>query len=390
MLPIPYRAKNPPDHFPFVTIGLIVANCVIFLLTMDESQEIRREVVENFALSHDTFSLMRLFTAMFLHAGWLHLLGNMLFLWVFGASVEGRLRPAKFLAVYLIAGITGSLLQDWTWGILHPEGFGLGASGAIMGLAGAYLYIFPYSAICVAWWIFVYIRAMQWQARWVVMLYVGFDVLTALLTKNGDGVGHLAHIGGAGMGFLLVALLRTRRDSEEVSVVQATRAEVKDYSLLDVRELETLLQQPTEDMELVMAYCERAAMEYGSGRIIRCLEYLNYYSRQLIEKADPGRLALVVLHIPPATGGLPLVFYLRLASRLEAITSNDYAARLYRRVYELAPTAPDSETALFRLAQLMERAFQNKAYAQATYAEMLRLFPNGEMALQARRALQQR
>ena len=116
---------------------------------------------------------------------------------------------------------------------------------------------------------------------------------------------------------------------------------------------------------------------------------LNRYSRELIEKADPNRLAFVALTFPPTAGALSLVFYLRLASRLEKIAANDLACQVYRRIYDLAPSAPDTEIALFRMGQIMEHSLHNRAYAQQVYAEMLRLFPNGEMVHQARRALQQ-
>ncbi len=393
MVPIPYRAKNPPEHFPYVTIGLIVANILIFLLTSQNFLSISPDAVRDFAVTHNNLSLWRLLTAMFLHGNWEHIGGNMLFLWVFGASVEGRLRPFKFLCVYLLAGLSGGLLEDLLWGSMSPDAPSLGASGAIMGIAGAYLYMFTYSAISVFYILplgfFLRVGTAQWQARWVVLLYVGMDVLFAFLFKGGDGVGHLAHIGGLVTGLSLVALMRTKRDTIAVSEVQAVRAEVKDYTLLSPAELETLLQQPTEDNELVLAYLEKTVGTYGSERTSYCLSLLNYYGQRLVTAASPERLAYIVLRIPMEAGGLPPVFYLRVASRLEAIHSNDLASQCYRRIYDLAPNAPETEVALFRLGQLMQNIFQNHAHAQAIYAEMLRLFPDGQMAIRGRQALQQ-
>src|SRR5579884_3833441 len=375
---LPYRAKNPPDHFPFVTIGLIALNTLIFALTSQYFLIIQRPVVANYAVSHENLTLWRLITAMFLHAHLLHLAGNMLFLWIFGASVEGRVRPIPYLAIYFVAGLTGGILQDLIWGAAHPNVPSLGASGAIMGVAGAYLYLFPYSTICVFWRLTVfYGGVVEWQARYVVFLF-----------GSKDGVGHLAHLGGFATGFLYAFLLRSRRDSVDVSNIQAVRAEMKDYALLSLTELETLLQTPTEDMHLVLAYCEKAAL-FTSGRTEHCLAVLNHYGQTLIERADLNRLAQILLQLPVTVGGMPPVFYLRLASRLEQIASNELACQIYRRVYDLYPTAPDTEMALFRLGQLMERVYANHPYAHAIYAEMLRLFPNGQMALQARRALQQ-
>src|SRR5258708_37049548 len=131
-----FRAKNPPEHFPFVTVGLIVANTLVFALTSHYCLFIRHEIVEDFAVSHNTLSLFRLITAMFLHHDLLHLAGNMLFLWIFGASSEGRMRPWFLLPSYLIAGLAGGMLHELFMGHLHPAQLSLEASGAVMGVAG--------------------------------------------------------------------------------------------------------------------------------------------------------------------------------------------------------------------------------------------------------------
>ncbi|HZP82504.1 MAG TPA: rhomboid family intramembrane serine protease [Chthonomonadaceae bacterium] len=387
---LPYRAKNPPEHPPVCTIALIALNTLIFALTSEYFLFIRRSVVESYAVSHETLSLWRLITAMFLHGSMIHLAGNMLFLWIFGASVEGRLRPLPYLAMYMVSGLTGGILSDLFWGAGEPSKFSLGASGAIMGVAGSYLYMFPYSTICVFWRLTFFVRGVaDWQARWVVLLYVGLDILFAFLFRGGDGVGHFAHLGGFGAGFLYTFLLRAKRDTEDVSNVQAVLAETKDHTLLSLNELETLTQRPNVDTGIVLAYLEKASLQTG-GRADSCYAVLQQHSQALMEKADPNRLAYVLLSLPPTANGPPAAYYLRLAGRLEQIGSHDLAARLYRRIYEIAPSGPDTEVALFRLGQLMERVFSNRSYAQAAYQEMLRLFPEGQMARQARQAMQQR
>jgi membrane associated rhomboid family serine protease len=389
---LPYRAKNPPEHFPYATVALIAINTLKFVVTSDSLLTIREDVVDKFAVSHDTLSLFRMVSAMFLHGSILHLAGNMLFLWIFGASTEGRLRPLKFVALYLLSGLAGDLLHDLAVGFSHPSQFSLGASGAIMGVAGMYLYMFPYSMICVLYrrWYGWGFGVAEWHARWVVAVYIGIDLLEGFLTKSlgvSDGVGHFAHLGGFGVGLLGAWALRARRDSEEVSTVQATRAEMKDFSLLSYRDLETLVQQPTEDMNLILAYCERALTDHTHANPQRCVEVLNQHIKALMEKADVQRLVWILLTIHPHYGGVHPLYYLRLASRLEAQYSNDYASRLYHRVYELNPNAPDTESALFRLARLNETAFNNRQQAYNIYCEMLRRFPNGSMALDVRQTL---
>jgi membrane associated rhomboid family serine protease len=392
---LPYRAKNPPEHFPYVTVALIAINTLIFAITSENFWVVREDIVDRFAVSHETLSLFRLISAMFLHGSLLHLAGNMLFLWIFGASTEGRLRPVKFTALYLLAGLAGGLLHDLVVGFSRPEQFALGASGAIMGVAGMYLYMFPYSMICVLHRRYIFLgwgfAVSEWHARWVVAIYVGLDLLEGFLFKSmnmSDGVGHFAHLGGFAFGVLGVWVLRARRDSEQVSTVQATRAETKDYTLLSYRDLATLMEHPTEDLNLVQAFCEKALSSPSGVHPQECVTAMRQHIKPLMEKGDIQRLAWILLALPISAGGVPPVYYLRIASRLEAQYSNDYAARLYRRVYDLYPNAADTETALYRLANLTENVFQNRQQAYAIYQEMLRLFPHGQMALEIRRKLQ--
>jgi membrane associated rhomboid family serine protease len=390
---IPLKTKNPPEHFPYVTLTLIVLNILIYVLTSTSNAclSLDDSALEQFSVTHNNLNLWTLTTAMFLHGNIEHILGNMLFLWIFGAAVEGRLRPLKFLILYFVAGWTGGLLSDLVLGVVNPTAHSLGASGAIMGVAGAYLYMFPHSLIRIFYFFFYFFGVADWKAWWVVSFFVGLDLLSGLLFHSADGVGHFAHLGGFGAGILVAMLMRTRRDSEEISQAQAVLDETKrDYTVLGYSDLEAMLQQPSENMELVLAFCEKSTTSYADPvRQQKCMAYINYYAPRLFAQADPNRLAAVLLSIPPSAGSLPLVYYLRLGSRLESIISNSMAIQIYRRIYDLAPAAPDTEMALYRSAQIMLNIFNNRQHAAAAYQELLRLFPYGQMALQARHALQQ-
>lgn len=385
---LPYRAKNPPDHFPYATISLIVINSLIFLLTINGSGEIRDRVLQTYGVSHNTLSIPRLFTAMFLHAEILHIAGNMLFLWIFGAPLEGRIGPVRYLALYTFSGLVGGLLSDLVVGIGHPDLMNLGASGAIFGLAGAYLYVFPFSTIsCFYWWGFVRIGTTEWQARWVVLYYVGINILEALLFGGMDGVGHMAHLGGAGMGLLLVFVLGAQRDDEELSNVQAVRAETRDLSLLNLYELEALLQKPNPEPQFVLAYCEKALGAMGDGPQ-KCLAALQHHGRMLAEQGDVLQLADILLRLsPPMAKALPQVFYLRVGSRLERVGANEQAIRIYYLMGEIDPKSADYEVALFRLGRIAETAYGDPEQAKSFYTELLQTFPQGQMATEAHMAL---
>jgi membrane associated rhomboid family serine protease len=390
---IPYRAKNPPETFPYVTVSLMVINTLIFALTCNSHLVVRDSVVERFAVSHNTLSPLTLLTAMFLHGSVLHLVGNMLFLWIFGAATEGRLRPLRFLAVYLMAGALGGLLSDFVTGLIDPDTPNLGASGAIMGLAGAYLYLFPYAPIRLVWFMWFgflpRFGVTEWQARWVILYFVGLDIINGIVLGGGDGVGHFAHIGGAGAGFLAVWLLRMPRDTEDISDVQATLADMRDVSLLPLHQLEALMQRPTTDVRLVMAYCRQSQISLIGASEQKCLWALHQYSSLLMEQADPRQLSsiLVPLSAPIALQVTPM-FYLRLGSRLEKAGESTEAVRLYHRLCEVFPPCPDMEIAYLRVARLMEQIFSDKNQAQFCYRKMTELFPQGAMIAEAQRGLQ--
>ena len=394
MILIPYRAKNPPERFPWVTLALIVTNTLIYACTSRHFLEVRESALDQLAFSHLTINPLRILTAMFLHGDPMHLIGNMLFLWIFGASVEGRLGHAKFLGLYLVAGFVGALMQDILIGRLHPAIWNLGASGAIMGIAGAYLYLFPFAAICVVFILpiiaFFRIRVMDWQARWVVLYFLGFDILYGLLFQGGDGVGHFCHLGGAAAGFLGVLLLRAPRDQEDFSEAQRLRAESGgDYHTLALHELEALMEGETNagNVPLVMAYCWKSQRRPdGDGQSL-CLRVLREKERLLADQAEPMALATMVLAIPLHIGKMSEMFLLRLGSRLEGERNTDVAMRVYRQLITQDPGGRDNEIAMSRLARLLERTEGGKAEAAALYREQLRLFPTGSLSLEAQSAL---
>ncbi|MGI4791946.1 MAG: rhomboid family intramembrane serine protease [Janthinobacterium lividum] len=390
---LPYRAKNPPEVFPYVTVALIALNTLIFALTSHDFWVVKDGAVAQFAVSHNTLSPWRLLTAMFLHGSLLHLAGNMLFLWIFGTATEGRLRPLRFLAVYLFSGALGGVLSDFVTGLIDPDIPNLGASGAIMGLAGAYLYLFPYAPIRLVWgyWIWLLPRGgiTEWQARWVILYFVGLDIFNGLIMGTRDGVGHLAHLGGAGAGFLLVWLMRVPRDTEDISEVQATLSDMRDVALLPLHDLEALMQRPTTDVRLILAYCRQATISTVGASEAKCLWALHQYGTLLIDQADPVQLAGVLLPLSPASAGqVSPVFFLRLGSRLERGGAYEPAVRIYHRMCEVFPPGPDIEMAYLRVGRLMENFYHDTAQARFCYTQMLTLFPYGAMAAEAERGLQ--
>jgi len=399
LLLLPYRAKNPPERFPYITLALIAVNVLVYACTSDNFLSIRDGAVEAGALSVQSLSPLRLFTSMFLHADPFHLIGNMLFLWVFGSAVEGRLGYVKFPLVYLGAGLASAALHLIVDGLSRPEQWTIGASGAIMGMAGAYLWMFPHAAINVVFGhptlLFMRFRLMEWRAMWVALYFFGFDIFYGFIAQAtgglfSDGVAHFAHLGGAAGGFLLVMALRERRDDEYVSEAQKTRVEAGGNLLaMPLHDLEALAEAQPDDAHLITAYCRKAATHYDGTAVGACVKALQKHQKVLIEKGDHAVLGPLVLALPDHATGLPPALLLALGSRY-AIDGNDgFAARLFRRAFEQDPGGKDAEMALLRLARATEKTDDKEpGRAAGIYAEMLRRFPDGPQAVNAKQALQ--
>jgi membrane associated rhomboid family serine protease len=195
--------------FPTVTITLIVINVLVFLLELSGGDQF----ITNWAFIPARFSgdpggnAVTIFTAMFMHGGWLHLFGNMLFLWIFGDNVEDRFGHVKFLIFYLVTGIAATLAQYW---VLPGSGVpNVGASGAIAGVLGAYILMFPQSRVNVL----VGRQIMQMPAiivlgAWILLQLVSGVGTIAYTDESSGGVAYMAHIGGFVAGFLLTYLFR--------------------------------------------------------------------------------------------------------------------------------------------------------------------------------------
>ena len=388
MMVLPYRAKNPPERFPYATLGLIAANILVYVATTESLWVVRDSAVQALAFSNHHLTLLRMVTAMFLHEGPMHLIGNMLFLWIFGTAAEGRLGPIRFLGLYLLAGLFGDLIQAGTMGLAHPREWNLGASGSIMGIAGAYLYMFPFATINVVWGYGLRLGVAEWQAQWVILYFLGFDLVNAILYQGLDGVGHLVHLGGAAFGFFLPLLLKIPRDHEEASDAQAMRVNARgDYAVLAIHELEALIENHPGDIRLLMTFCQKASVRGEVQGPRRCMEVLVRHGAALIAQADPETLAHLILTLPEQSGPAPGSLLMRLGAKLEAGGGYETAIRCFERVYKNEPYGRDSETALARVARLTETTNSDRNAAARVYATLLSHFPNGPQSAYAENSL---
>jgi membrane associated rhomboid family serine protease len=222
---IPLRDENPSGSTPIVTRFLIGINVVVFLYEILLGPDLRGFLFDwgfvprRFAevLSAGTESLLpaatTLVTSMFLHGGWAHLASNMWYLWIFGDNVEDRLGRGRFVFFYLASGVASVLVHF----AAHPSSPTptVGASGAIAGVLGAYLFAFPHARVITLIPFFPFFQVVALPALVVLGLWFVFQFFSGLLalaaSARAGGVAWWAHIGGFAVGYLGMRLLHRRR-----------------------------------------------------------------------------------------------------------------------------------------------------------------------------------
>lgn len=210
IIPLPLKDDLPTEKFSKVTFGLIVVNILIFIVQLalvsakDESYFRLLGVVPFLGFSIDRW--YSFFTSMFIHGGWLHVLGNMFYLWLFGNNIEDKIGSIKFIIFYLLCGILGGVVFCIMHHSLNEPG--IGASGAISGILGAYLILFPKADLSVLW--LGKIRTVP--AIFYLLFWMFFQLIYGMVALGAKGVaiGYWAHIGGFIAGLSLIHFFKRK------------------------------------------------------------------------------------------------------------------------------------------------------------------------------------
>ncbi len=215
---IPLKDENPTSRFPYVTVFFIGLNILIFFYQILSPQGLQYYVYKMGAIPYEithfkTLSFfprisppLSLITSMFLHGGLFHLFGNMLYLWIFGNNIEDFLGPIRFVLFYLFSGLGASLTHI----IFNPNSQVpmIGASGAIAGVLGAYLILYPGAKVLTLVFLFFFIRILPIPAAVILGLWFLAQVLNIGL---GGGVAWFAHIGGFLIGIGLIKIYSKKK-----------------------------------------------------------------------------------------------------------------------------------------------------------------------------------
>jgi membrane associated rhomboid family serine protease len=214
----PIRDHNPSGRTPFVTIALIAVNILVFLGYFPGMNDFRLNgffldwgLIPARVMAGQGFETV--LTSMFLHAGWMHLAGNMLFLWIYGDNLEEEMGHVGFLLFYLAAGVAAAGLQAWADPASRIPM--VGASGAIAGVMGGYLLLFPRAKVDVLFIFIIFFRIFAIPAWIVLGLWFAIQIFGGLNTPGeGGGVAYWAHAGGFLAGLVLTLPVWLRRGGE--------------------------------------------------------------------------------------------------------------------------------------------------------------------------------
>ncbi len=211
---IPLRDENPPKSFPIINVCLLVLNVLVFIVQVT-SENLNRELIYRFSLIPSLFfndpaaNWFRPVTYLFLHGGFVHIIGNMLFLYIFGGNIEDILGHTRYLFYYLAVGICGGLFQAAL--TMHTSGPIIGASGAISGVLTAYILLFPYRRILTLVFLGFFIMPVRIPAFVYITIWIGgqfLGLVSSVFGDNGNNVAYFVHFGGIISGFLYIYVQR--------------------------------------------------------------------------------------------------------------------------------------------------------------------------------------
>ncbi len=218
---IPYKDDNPTRTFPFVTILIIAINIFVFLFEITHPLGMKTITYSFGAIPHNILRFetnqpvhpaITVFTSMFMHGGIFHLAGNMLYLWIFGNNIEDRLGHLRFIIFYILCGIVAAYAHAFTNSdSTIPM---IGASGAVSGILGAYLYLFPRAGIYTIIFLGFFVTTVKIPALIVISFWAIIQFINSIISstvREAGGVAWFAHLGGFLAGLLTIKLWLPRR-----------------------------------------------------------------------------------------------------------------------------------------------------------------------------------
>jgi membrane associated rhomboid family serine protease len=215
---IPLRDIIPSRTTPYITVTIIILNALAWFYELSVPNSLLPAFLQVYGVVPAAFHASTLVTSMFLHGSWMHVIGNMWYLWIFGDNVEDRLGHGRFIVFYLLCGIVaafGQILIDPTSHL--PT---IGASGAIAGVMGAYFVLYPQSRVLtlitlIIFWEVIELPAIVLLGFWFLMQLFSAGAIAVTASTGGGGVAFMAHVAGFITGIIAVFVFRQRQRTEQ-------------------------------------------------------------------------------------------------------------------------------------------------------------------------------
>jgi len=358
---LPIGDENPNERTPWVHYGILAANAAVYLYTLILGWDLK-EFFQAWGLVPAHFTVLTMFTSMYIHGGLVHVFGNMLFLWIVGDNVEDRLGHLGYLVFYHLAGVAACLAQlAWTSDPSVPL---VGASGAISGVMGAYAVFFPRAKIKIWYWVWFVTGVTYVSAIWAVGFWFLEQVLLSAFALP-TGVAYGAHVGGVVFGVATALLLRTwvlkGYDSVRRIVRPAAGGREFRWSFADEENLDERERIRPVDVEVRDTLPARPPpTELASG-----VED----STAIAGALDGGDVQLAYRYFTRATSGdvsaaLDEPTVLRLGEALLVAGRYGPAARVYEVIVETFPESQHAAEGAFRLGTILSREFRDYVRAR--------------------------
>ncbi|MBC8103730.1 MAG: rhomboid family intramembrane serine protease [Cytophagales bacterium] len=375
LIPVRRRRRGGMEGFPFVTVGLLVINLVLFAGNSQRGG-LEEAVAMHWGLIPDQASLLTLFTYMFLHGSWAHVLGNLLGLWLFGPHVEEALGKVEYLLFYLGAGIAGGLMHVVVADIFLPAAQSqplVGASGAIFGVLGLFAVRFWRTRMRVLLFFNV-------PAVWAVGLFALLQFFAGLHSLADGGAttntANWAHVGGFAFGMLIAVPLRMREDSRaEYSLEDAQKAQAMgqfDISAAYYRQTLSATPNNADAHRALAQVCVQ--LRQGEAAHRHYLEALRLYIKAENARAAAGTYgdALTSFEVFPLGPRL----LQRVASACEEAQAYPLALSALSELCRDHPQTPEGEMGLLRLGRLHLAKLNQPQNAAGIFGEFLRMYPD--------------
>ena len=214
---IPLRDVIPSRTTPYITVTIILLNAVAWFFELTLPTDVLPDFLQVYGVVPASFHAPTLLTSMFLHGSWMHVIGNMWYLWIFGDNVEDRVGHRRFIVFYLLCGIAAAIGQI----VIDPGSMlpMVGASGAVAGVMGAYLVLYPRSRVLtliplVIFWEVIEVPATLLLGFWFLMQLFSAGAIAVTATTGGGGVAFMAHVAGFLCGIGGIFLFRQRGRAE--------------------------------------------------------------------------------------------------------------------------------------------------------------------------------